>query len=86
MDPNCYLEIKHGSFQWERPLKKSSSEDGVAFEEDEEGDKQDVEGDKGTGTLKLSSLNLRVGRVGVQTTNCWKRSQESGICVCLELC
>ena len=65
MDPNCYLEIKHGSFQWERPLKKNTSKDGGLSRDDEEEDKQRGEDEKETGTLRLSNLNLRVGRVSV---------------------
>ncbi|XP_038071457.1 multidrug resistance-associated protein 7-like [Patiria miniata] len=69
MDPNSYLEIKHGGFQWDHPRKTESTPEkddsktkaSKPSGNDAEGMEQEEEED-GAGTLKLSNLNLRVGR------------------------
>ncbi|XP_022081531.1 multidrug resistance-associated protein 7-like [Acanthaster planci] len=66
MDPNSYLEIKHGSFQWDHPRKTENTSGDEEAKKSGRPAGKDVDGmgqgEEGTGVLKLSSLNLRVGR------------------------
>ncbi|XP_022081418.1 multidrug resistance-associated protein 7-like isoform X2 [Acanthaster planci] len=65
-DPNSYLEIKQGSFQWDHPQKAEDTAADEGSKETSKSTEKDTDGmdleKKGTGVLKLSNLNLCVGR------------------------